>query len=75
MPVRLTGLDNNLAICRQCQQRCARVSDPAVIPTEGLPTSETWSQTGDLRSAWVRGQETCAQRPLLAFRKVAIKAV
>ena len=44
----------------QIKVRCARVSDPAQIPTErqrGLP-----EQTGDLRSAPRAGSETRAQQ-------------
>ena len=41
---------------------CARVSDPALDPTEVLPEQGFTSMHGDLRSGCQRGQETRAER-------------
>jgi len=41
---------------------CARVSDPALDPTEGLPEHGISPMHGDLRSSCRRGQETRAER-------------
>ena len=54
--------------------RCARVSDPALALTEGLPWAAQHSRAGaldagDLRSSNRRGRETCAERGSSAGRE------